>query len=57
MVLAVQPPQAEAFLTDLISAFADQDVKKHKFELQDGHLAATGYVLAQAMTGGTGVSQ
>lgn len=50
-MLAVQPSQVEVFLTDLISGFADQDIKKHKFELQDGHLAATGYVLAQSMTG------
>lgn len=54
MVLAVQPPHTEAFLTDLITGFADHDVKKHKFELQDGYLAATGYVLAQSMTGRSG---
>ena len=51
VVLAVQPPHAEGFMTDLITGFADHDVKKHKFELQDGYLAATGYVLAQSMTG------
>ena len=51
VVLAVLPTTAEAFLAQLIAGFADHDVKKHKFEMQDGYLAATGYVLAQAMTG------
>lgn len=51
VVLAVQPSHAEGFMTDLIAGFADHAVKKHKFELQDGYLAATGYVLAQSMTG------
>ncbi|KAL3147888.1 hypothetical protein ABBQ32_002606 [Trebouxia sp. C0010 RCD-2024] len=57
VMLAVRPSQAETFLTDLTSAFADQDLKKHKFELQDGHLAATGYVLAQSMTGQPAISR
>ena len=52
-VLAVQPSAAEAFLSELQDGFADQDIKKHKFEVQDGYLAATGYVLAQARTGAT----
>ncbi len=51
VVLAVKPATAEGFLTELIGAFADHDIKKHKFEMQDGYLAATGYVLAQTMTG------
>ena len=42
-------------MADLNAAFADQDVKKHKFEVQDGYLAAAGYVLAQSMTGATDV--
>ncbi len=50
-MLAVKPESAEAFLTELIAGFGDHDVKKHKFEMQDGYLGGTGYVLAQAMTG------
>ena len=50
-MLAVKPESAEAFLTELIAGFGDHDVKKHKFEVQDGYLGGTGYVLAQAMTG------
>ena len=51
VMLAVKPESAEAFLTELIAGFADHDVKKNKFEVQDGYLGGTGYVLAQAMTG------
>lgn len=51
VVLAVSPATVEAFLTELVAGFADGDIKKHKFEVQDGYLAATGYVLAQSMTG------
>jgi hypothetical protein len=51
VMLAVKPESAEAFLTELIAGFDDHDVKKHKFEVQDGYLGGTGYVLAQAMTG------
>lgn len=51
VVLAVQLPHAEAFMAELNTGFADHDIKKHKFELQDGYLAATGYILAQSMTG------
>lgn len=51
VMLAVKPESAEAFLTELIAGFGDHDVKKHKFEVQDGYLGGTGYVLAQAMTG------
>ena len=50
-MLAVRPATVEAFLTELVAGFADGDIKKHKFEVQDGYLAATGYVLAQSMTG------
>ena len=49
--MAVQPSNSEAFMAELKGGFADQDIKKHKFEMQDGSLAATGYVLAQTMTG------
>ena len=51
VVLAAQPATTQVFLTELAGGFADQDIKKHKFEMQDGYLAATGYVLAQSMTG------
>ena len=50
-VLAVKSAAVEAFLADLQEGFSDQDIKKHKFEVQDGYIAATGYVLAQTMTG------
>ena len=50
-VLAVKPAAVQAFLVELQEGFSDQDIKKHKFEVQDGHLAATGYVIAQTMTG------
>ncbi len=50
-MLEVKPESAEAFLTELIAGFSDHDIKKHKFEVQDGYLGGTGYVLAQAMTG------
>ena len=50
-MLAVKPESAEAFLTELIAGFGDHDIKKHKFEVQDGYLGGTGYVLAQAVTG------
>ena len=50
-MLAVSPATVQAFLTELLAGFADGDIKKHKFEVQDGYLAATGYVLAQSMTG------
>ena len=41
----------EQLLGELQQGFADLDIKKHKFELQDGHIAATGYILAQCLTG------
>lgn len=50
-MLAVKPESAEAFMTELIAGFGDHDVKKNKFEVQDGYIGGTGYVLAQAMTG------
>lgn len=51
VVSAVQPAATEQLLQELLSGFADQDIKKHKFELQDGYICATGYVLAQCKTG------
>ena len=51
VILAADSKAAEAYLTGLIGGFADQDIKKHKYEMQDGYLGATGYVLAQTMTG------
>ncbi|DBB07277.1 TPA: hypothetical protein ACH3X3_008782 [Trebouxia sp. C0006] len=57
VMLAVKPESAEAFLTELIAGFGDHDVKKHKFEVQDGYLGGTGYVLAQAMTGQPALSK
>ena len=51
VMAAVQPAAAEQMLQELLSGFSDQDIKKHKFELQDGYMAATGYILAQCLTG------
>ena len=51
VVAAVSPAATEQLLEELQAGFADHDVKKHKFELQDGNMAATGYILAQCMTG------
>lgn len=51
VVAAVKPAGAEQLLQELLAGFADQDIKKHKFELQDGCMSATGYVLAQCKTG------
>lgn len=50
-VLAVQPVKVEAFLAELLEAFAEMDIKKYKFEVQDGFLAAAGYIMAQSMAG------
>lgn len=51
VVAAVQSSAVEQLLGELQQGFADLDVKKHKFELQDGHIAATGFILAQCLTG------
>ena len=48
---AVSPWDAEQLLEELQQGYSDQDIKKHKFELQDGSIAATGYILAQCFTG------
>ena len=34
-----------------MASFSDGDLKKHKFEEQDGVMAAAGYILAQSLTG------
>ncbi len=48
---ALTAEAAQALLEDIEASFRDGDLKKHKFEEQDGAMAAAGYVLAQSLTG------
>ena len=48
---ALTAEAAQALLEDIVASFNDGDLKKHKFEEQDGAMAAAGYILAQRLTG------
>ena len=48
---ALTAAAAQALLEDIVASFSAGDLKKHKFEEQDGAMAAAGYILAQSLTG------